>query len=37
LGLISKKADEPVNVIHEEDPSGKRSLELCRDVQKEYV
>jgi hypothetical protein len=37
LGLILKKANELINVIEEEDPNGKKSSEVCRDVQKESV
>ena len=33
LGLILKKA----NVIEKEDPNGKKSSEVCRDIQKEMV
>ena len=32
LGLILKKA----NVIEEEDPNGKKSSEVCRDVQESF-
>jgi hypothetical protein len=38
LGLILKKANGLINVIEEEEgPNGKKSSEVCIDVQKESV
>jgi hypothetical protein len=37
LGFVLKKPNELINVIEEEDPNGKKSSEVCRDVQKESV